>query len=161
MSLNKVMLIGNCGKDPDVRHLESGSVTASFTLATTERYKDRNGDTKEQTEWHNIVCWRGLAEIAEKYVRKGTPLFIEGRLRYRSYNDKDGNLRYITEIQADSFQMLGKKSDNQPTPLAQVQYPQAKPQSSSATAQVAQQPIALEQTSNSEINADDVDDLPF
>src|SRR5574344_1834157 len=104
MSLNKVMLIGNVGRDPEVRHLESGVVTASFTLATTERYKDRNGEQKEQTEWHNIVCWRSLAEIAEKYVRKGSSLYVEGKIRNRSYNDKEGNTKYITEILADSFQ---------------------------------------------------------
>jgi single-strand DNA-binding protein len=112
MSLNKVMLIGNVGKDPEVRHLESGAVTASFTLATTERYKDKNGETKEQTEWHNIVCWRSLADIVEKYVRKGTQLYIEGRIRTRSYSDRDGNTRYITEINADNLQMLGRKGDN-------------------------------------------------
>ena len=112
MSLNKVMLIGNVGKDPEVRHLESGAVTASFTLATTERYKDKNGETKEQTEWHNIVCWRSLAEIVEKYVRKGTQLYIEGRIRTRSYSDRDGNTRYITEINADNLQMLGRKGES-------------------------------------------------
>lgn len=112
MSLNKVMLIGNVGKDPEVRHLESGAVTASFTLATTERYKDKNGETKEQTEWHNIVCWRGTAEVVEKYVRKGTQLYIEGRIRTRSYTDRDGNTRYITEINADNLQMLGRKENN-------------------------------------------------
>lgn len=113
MSLNKVLLIGNAGRDPEVRHLESGVVTATFSLATTERYRDRNtGDTREQTEWHNIVCWRNLAEIAEKYVKKGTQLFIEGRIRTRSYNDKDGNTKYVTEIVADNMQLLGRKADN-------------------------------------------------
>lgn len=113
MSLNKVLLIGNAGRDPEVRHLESGVVTATFTLATTERFRDRNsGENREQTEWHNIVCWRNLAEIAEKYVRKGTQLFIEGRIRSRSYNDKDGNTRYVTEIVADNMQLLGRKADN-------------------------------------------------
>lgn len=113
MSLNKVLLIGNAGRDPEVRHLESGVMTASFSLATTERYRDRSsGEMKEQTEWHNIVCWRNLAEVAEKYVRKGTQLFIEGRIRTRSYNDKDGNTKYMTEIVADNMQLLGRKADN-------------------------------------------------
>ena len=94
MSLNKVLLIGNAGRDPEIRHLESGTMNATFSLATTERYRDRStGEMKEQTEWHNIVCWRNLAEIAEKYVKKGTQLFIEGRIRTRSYNDKDGNTK--------------------------------------------------------------------
>ncbi len=113
MSLNKVLLIGNAGKDPEIRHLESGVMNATFSLATTERFRDRNsGEMREQTEWHNIVCWRNLAELAEKYVRKGTQLFIEGRIRSRSYNDKDGNTRYITEILADNMQLLGRKADN-------------------------------------------------
>ena len=113
MSLNKVLLIGNAGRDPEVRHLESGAMTATFSLATTEKFKDRStGETREQTEWHNIVCWRNLAEIVEKYVKKGTQLFIEGRIRTRSYNDKDGNTRYVTEIVADNMQLLGRKSDN-------------------------------------------------
>ena len=111
MSLNKVLLIGNAGRDPEIRHLESGTMNATFSLATTERYRDRStGEMKEQTEWHNIVCWRNLAEIAEKYVKKGTQLFIEGRIRTRSYNDKDGNTKYMTEILADNMQLLGRTS---------------------------------------------------
>ena len=113
MSLNKVLLIGNAGRDPEIRHLESGVMNATFSLATTEKFRDRNsGETREQTEWHNIVCWRNLAEIAEKYVKKGTQLFIEGRIRTRSYNDKDGNTKYVTEILADNMQLLGRKADN-------------------------------------------------
>ncbi len=113
MSLNKVMLIGNVGKDPDVRYLEGNSAkVAQFTLATTERYKDRNGETRENTEWHNIVAWRNTADVVEKYVRKGTQLYIEGRIRTRSWDDQNGNKRYTTEIMADTLQLLGKKSDN-------------------------------------------------
>ena len=112
MSLNKVLLIGNAGRDPEVRHLESGVVTATFSLATTEKFRDRtSGELKEQTEWHNIVCWRNLAEVAEKYIRKGTQLFIEGRIRTRSYNDSNGNTKYVTEIVADNMQLLGRKAD--------------------------------------------------
>lgn len=115
MSLNKVMLIGNVGRDPEVRYLEGNTPNAkvaSFTLATTERYRDRNGELRENTEWHNIVAWRNNADIAEKYIRKGTQIFIEGRLRSRSWDDQSGNKRYTTEVIADNIQLLGKKSDN-------------------------------------------------
>ncbi len=115
MSLNKVMLIGNVGRDPEVRYLDGqgGSTkVAQFTLATTERYRDRNNELRENTEWHNIVAWRGNADVCEKYVRKGTQLYIEGRIRTRSWDDQTGNKRYTTEIIADNLQMLGKKSDN-------------------------------------------------
>ncbi len=112
MSFNKVLLIGNVGKEPEVRHLESGTAVASFTLATTERFKDKNGAFADQTEWHNIVCWRNLAELAEKYVTKGTQLFIEGKIRSRSWTDQTGQKRYTTEIIADNIRLLGKKSDN-------------------------------------------------
>ena len=118
MSLNKVMLIGNVGKDPEVRYLEGNTPNAkvaSFTLATTERYRDRNGELRENTEWHNIVAWRNNADVIEKYVRKGTQLYIEGRIRTRSWDDQTGNKHYITEIQADNLQLLGKKADNPAT----------------------------------------------
>ena len=115
MSLNKVMLIGNVGRDPEVRYLDGNSgnaKVATFTLATTERYRDRNGETRENTEWHNIVAWRGNADVAERFVRKGTQLYIEGRIRTRSWDDQTGNKRYTTEIIVDNLQLLGKKSDN-------------------------------------------------
>jgi single stranded DNA-binding protein (ssb) len=108
MSLNKVMLIGNVGKDPDIRSA-NGTPVASFPLATTEVFSSKNGQRQEHTEWHNIVVWRRLAEVVEKYVKKGTPLFIEGRIRSRSYEGKDGVKRYITEIYADNFKLLGRK----------------------------------------------------
>lgn len=128
MSLNKVMLIGNVGKDPEVRHLEGGSVVARFSLATTERYKDKNGEFQEQTEWHNIVCWRLLAERAEKYVKKGSQLFIEGRLRSRSWEDKTGQARYTVEIVADSIQILGRRQDDAATPQNQPNIQEIIPQ---------------------------------
>ena len=115
MSLNKVMLIGNVGKDPEIRHLENESMVASFPLATTERFKDKNGDWQEQTEWHNIVCWRSLAERVEKYVKKGSQLFIEGRIRTNNWVDQAGQKRYSVEILADNMQLLNKKTDTQPT----------------------------------------------
>lgn len=110
--INKVILIGNLGKDPEVRNLESGAKVANFTLATSETYKNRDGQKVTQTEWHNIVLWRGLAEIAEKYLRKGNQVFIEGKIRSRSWDDKDGNKRYITEIMGDNLTMLGGRRDN-------------------------------------------------
>ena len=114
MSLNKAMLIGNVGRDPEVRYLEgnNGAKVATFTLATTERYRDRNGETRENTEWHNIVAWRNTADVVERFVKKGTQLYIEGRIRTRSWDDQTGNKRYTTEIIADTLQLLGKKSDN-------------------------------------------------
>ena len=104
--VNKVILIGNLGKDPEVRHLESGAVVANFPIATSETYKDRKtGEKITQTEWHNIVIWRGLAEVAEKYLKKGNSVYIEGKLRTRSWDDKEGNKRYTTEIVADNMTM--------------------------------------------------------
>lgn len=112
MSLNKVMLIGNVGKEPDVRYLDNGVAVASLTLATTERgYRLQNGtDVPERTEWHNIVLWRGLAETVEKYVHKGDKLFVEGKIRSRSYDDQNGVKRYITEIFADNMEMLSPRN---------------------------------------------------
>ncbi|MDR0755119.1 MAG: single-stranded DNA-binding protein [Prevotellaceae bacterium] len=112
MTLNKVMIIGNAGKDPEIRHLDNGVSVVSLPVATTERYKDRNGEIKEQTEWHNVVFWRQLAEFTEKYVRKGSQMFIEGRLRTRNWEDQSGNKKYVTEIVADNIRLLGKRPDN-------------------------------------------------
>lgn len=142
MSVNKVFLIGNVGKDPDVRYLEKGVAVANFPLATTERgYTMANGtQVPDRTEWHNIVLWRNLAEIAEKYVRKGSQIFIEGKIKTRLYEDKTGVKRYITEIYAENMQMLGKREQ----------------QSSEAAAESAT-PIVNEEPDVEEIN----DDLPF
>ena len=104
--VNKVILVGHVGKDPEVRYLEGGVAVARLPLATSESYKNKEGQKVEQTEWHNIVLWRGLAEITEKYVRKGKLLYIEGKIRSRSYGDEN-NKKYITEIIADSMTMLG------------------------------------------------------
>jgi single-strand DNA-binding protein len=111
MSLNKVMLIGNVGKDPEVRHLESGVPVVTIPIATTERYKDKNGEIKEQTEWHNVVLWRVLAEFVEKYVHKGKQVYVEGKLRSRSWEDQSGQKRYTTEVIAEVIRLLGRKSD--------------------------------------------------
>ncbi|MCO6499044.1 MAG: single-stranded DNA-binding protein [Vicingus serpentipes] len=111
--INKVILVGNLGKDPEVRYLEGGTAVANFPIATSESFKDKNtGERKTITEWHNVVVWRGLAEIAEKYLKKGNQVYIEGKLKTRQWQDKEGNNRYTTEIVADNLQMLGKKDDN-------------------------------------------------
>jgi single-strand DNA-binding protein len=112
MSVNKVILVGNVGKDPDVHFIEQGVAVARFPFATSETYRSKDGEKITTTEWHNIVLWRGLADVADKYVKKGSQLFIEGRIKTRSYDDKEGNKRYITEIVGDNMQLLGKKGDN-------------------------------------------------
>ena len=109
MSVNKVILIGNVGRDPEIRHLDKDVVVANFTLATSESYTNRNGEKVTTTEWHNIVVWRGLAKVAEQYVKKGDKLYLEGRIRSRSWDDKDGNKRYTTEIYVDNMEMLGSR----------------------------------------------------
>jgi len=108
--INKVILIGHLGKDPEVRTIESGAKVARFSLATTETYKDKNGERKDQTEWHNIICWRNLADIAQQYLTKGKQIYVEGRLRTRSWED-NGTKKYTTEIYADTFTMLGAKTE--------------------------------------------------
>tara|TARA_B110000261_G_C13060145_1_gene347814 strand:- start:69 stop:491 length:423 start_codon:yes stop_codon:yes gene_type:complete len=124
--VNKVILIGHLGKDPEVRHLENGTAVANFTLATSESYKDKQGNRIDQTEWHNVIVWRGLAEVAEKFLKKGSQVYVEGKLRTRSWEDQTGNKRYTTEIVADNFTMLSKKDENnqpqnQQTPATTVQ----------------------------------------
>lgn len=143
MSLNKVQLIGNVGKDPDVRYLDNGVSVAAFPLATTDRaYTLANGtQVPERTEWHNIVLWRGLAETAEKYVHKGDKLYIEGKIRSRSYDDQNGIKRYVVEIFADNMEMLTPRS----------------PQPATAPSQ----PAAAQQASVSAQQAGTSDDLPF
>jgi single-strand DNA-binding protein len=123
--VNKVILVGNLGKDPEVRYLEGGTAVANFTLATSESYKDKGGNRIEQTEWHNVVVWRGLAEIAEKYLRKGSMVYVEGKLRTRPWEDKDGVKRYTTEIIADNMTMLGgKREENNTAPTPPATPPQ-------------------------------------
>lgn len=110
--LNKVMLIGRLGKDPEERTLESGTVMAKFSLATNEVFKNRDGNKTEHTEWHNVVVWRRQAEVAVQYLKTGSLIYLEGRIRTRSWDDADGNKKYMTEIHADNFQMLDKKDDH-------------------------------------------------
>jgi single-strand DNA-binding protein len=109
--VNRVMLIGNLGRDPDVQHLEGNIAVAKFPLATTETFKDRAGKLISQTEWHTVVLWRGLAELAQKYLHKGSLVYIEGRLRTRSWEDKEGNKKFATEVVGDNLIMLDKRTD--------------------------------------------------
>ena len=169
MSLNKAMLIGNVGRDPEVRYLDGSSgqaKVATFTVATTERYRDRNGETRENTEWHNIVAWRSTADVVERFVKKGTQVYIEGRIRTRSWDDQNGNKRYTTEIIADNLQLLGKKAENpgaQPGGYQQPAQSYQQPgyaQPAQPSYQPQQQTFAQAQPQNI---ADDMpdDDLPF
>jgi single-strand DNA-binding protein len=108
-TVNKVILIGNLGKDPEVRHLENGASVANFPIATSESYTDKSsGEKKEVTDWHDIVVWRGLAEVADKYLRKGMKIYVEGRLKKRSWQDKEGQTRYTTEVIADQLTILSR-----------------------------------------------------
>ena len=108
--INKVILVGHLGKDPEVRHLDGNVTVASFPLATSETY-NKDGKRIEQTEWHNIVMWRGLADVAAKYLQKGKLVYIEGKLRTRSFEDREGHKKYTTEIVAENFTVLGRKTD--------------------------------------------------
>jgi single-strand DNA-binding protein len=110
-SVNKVILVGRLGKDPEVKYTQGGSAIAKFTLATNEVWKDQSGEKQERTEWHNIVAWTKLAEICGQYLNKGSRVYIEGRIQTRSWEDKEGNKRYTTEIRADSMVMLSGKAD--------------------------------------------------
>lgn len=155
MSVNKVVLIGNVGKDPDVRYLDTGVAVATFSLATTERgYTLQNGtQVPERTEWHNIVLWRGLAQTAEKYVHKGDKLYIEGKIRSRSYDDQNGIRRTIVEIFADNMEMLTpRNAAQQPGTGYAPQAQPASPQQPSVQANAQQQPASDNSVT---------DDLPF
>lgn len=146
-SVNKVILIGNLGKDPEVRRLENGTVVASFPIATSETYVDRTtGERKDNTDWHNIVVWRGLAEVVEKYVRKGIKVYIEGKLKTRSWTDQTGATRYTTEVVADELTILTPRNEQEkPTGPVTPPYPTEDPQNPS--------PMNLDISPN--------DDLPF
>ena len=158
------MLIGNVGRDPEVRYLDgqSGNAkVATFTLATTERYRDRNGETRENTEWHNIVAWRSTADVVERFVKKGTQLYIEGRIRTRSWDDQNGNKKYTTEIIADTLQLLGRKSDNPGSQSGGYQQQgQAYQQQGYASAQPAYQQPAYAQPQPAAKPQNIVEDMP-
>lgn len=149
MSINKVILIGNVGQDPEVRYTgdaNNGTKVATLRLATSEKYKDKDGNIKELTEWHSVVVWRQLADVVEKYVKKGTQLYIEGKLRTRSWEDK-GVKRYSTDVVADTLQVLGKK-EHQPDGYVQ------------GARQMAEQRPATTPIQVTEADMPD-DDLPF
>lgn len=149
--VNKVILIGNLGADPEVRQVSSDAKVANFRIATSETYKDRQtGERREQTEWHNIVAWRGLAEITERYLRKGSKVYVEGKLRTRQWQDKEGNTRYTTEVHAEEMTMLDRANSGDGN------VPSAAPLGS-------QRPAAQSMASAPMENAplDEVDDLPF
>lgn len=161
MSVNKVILVGNVGKDPDVRYFDNDQAVANFPIATTDRgYKTRDGqDIPERTEWHNIVAWRGLAKIAESYIKKGTQLYVEGKLRTRSYEDQNGVKKYTTEIYADTIQLLGRKPGSEGQP---VNNQETQPQTDTQPAK----PPVFDQPSNGNDNFlvgnnTVEDDLPF
>ena len=171
--INKVILVGNVGVDPEIRTTESGVKVARVRLATTERiYNRQTNESTDLTEWHTVTLWRGLADVADRYVRKGSQLYIEGRLRTREWTDKDNIKRYSTEILADDMKLLGRRSDNQSTPGAM---PAAQPYQQSAQpsgySQPYQQPAAApsyaqpsyQQPASPSIPApqEDPDDLPF
>ncbi|MCL4135439.1 UNVERIFIED_CONTAM: hypothetical protein GTU68_011690 [Idotea baltica] len=150
-SLNKVMLIGRLGKDPEVTNFESGAMKTSFSLATDDSYKDREGNKIERTDWHNIVMWRGLAKIAAQYLKKGSLVYLEGKIKSRSYDDKDGNKRYITEIEVGDMQMLSSSPANNSQQSAPI---------SNANPSADQSP-AIPVTAPVESTSDLEDDLPF
>ena len=144
MSVNKVILVGHVGQDPEVRYLDTNTPVCTIRLATSDVYKNKNGERVTNTEWHNVVLWRGLAEIADKYVKKGSQVYIEGKLRTRSWDDKDKNKRYTTEIVADVLQLLGKRTDESGTSATQ--------------AAQTDQPAEEKNVGNDQ---DDMTDLPF
>ncbi len=152
--VNKVILVGNLGRDPEVRHLESGRAVANFSIATSETYKNKEGDKVTHTEWHNVVLWTPLAEIGERFLKKGSQVYIEGKLTTRSYDDKDGNKKYITEVVGREMTLLGRPADSQGGGASSG----GASNSDSVAEPTTASPAASETTSaeNSE-----VDDLPF
>lgn len=122
-SVNKAILIGNLGRDPEIRYTPSGQAVTSFSIATTDKWRDKEGQMQERTDWHNIVCWGRQAEIANEYLKKGRPVYIEGRIQNRSYNDKDGNKRYISEIVTQRLQLLGARPEGAQEPPQEPEQP--------------------------------------
>ncbi|MCH5335048.1 MAG: single-stranded DNA-binding protein [Alistipes sp.] len=159
--INKVILVGNVGIDPEVRTLENGAKVARVRLATTERIFDRQAnETKEHTEWHTVTLWRGLADVVDRFVRKGSQLYIEGRLRTREWNDKDNNKRFSTEILADDMKLLGRRGETQQeagAPAPSYGRPEPRQDYQRPAPQPAAQPAPAAQPKP----AEDIDDLPF
>lgn len=162
MSVNKVILVGNVGKDPEVRYVDTNVPVARFPFATSETYRSRDGERITTTEWHNVVLWRGLAEVAEKYVKKGSQLFIEGKIRTRSYDDRDGNKRYITEIITDNMQMLGRRPEGQSADTEETSFTEPDSQSTYSENDSAKQADnTFGNSTDSPDTTDEPDDLPF
>ena len=164
--INKVILIGNVGQDPEVRYTgdaSNGAKVATIRLATTERYRDRNGNPQEHTEWHNVVVWRNQADVVEKYVKKGTQLYVEGRIRTRTWDDQSGNKRYSTDIVADTIQLLGRRPEGNAQQGQGYGQPQGYQQPSYAPQQQAYAPQQVQQPAAPQNIADNgpEDDLPF
>lgn len=151
--VNKVILLGRLGKDPEVRTLDNGAKVATFSIATSENFKDKNGERQERTEWHNIVLWRALADLAESYLAKGREVYIEGKLQTRSWDDKDGNKRYTTEIVGTNLNFVGSRADSQS--VSQAPPPTSEPASMNNTPQPLTKPEPAPFTD------DEADDLPF
>lgn len=152
-SVNKVILLGNLGKDPEIRSFENGTSKASFTLATTDSYQNKaTGETINQTEWHNVIAWRGLADIVGKYIKKGDKVYVEGKLKSRSWNDQDGNTKYITEIEADNIIMMSRNGEQSNTSSINTPSYISQAQSSDTSTPVS---------SNSQTAVEEDDDLPF
>lgn len=165
--INKVILVGNVGADPEVRTLDSGVKVVRLRLATTERFVDRQtNETREQTEWHTVTMWRALADVADKYVRKGSQLYIEGSLRTREWTDRDNQKRYTTEIVANDMKLLGRRPEGtvpqqSAAPAAAPQQPYAPQQQYAPQPQPQYAPQPALQLTQVVVPADDADDLPF
>lgn len=159
--VNKVILVGNVGMDPEVRTLESGVKMARVRLATTERYTDKSGNRQELTEWHTVIMWRSTADVVDRYVKKGSQLYIEGRLRTREWTDKEGNKRYTTEILADTMNLLGRRSDGGDGAQQGGGYATSSPSSYGTPQQPQAQPVQPAQPAQPAMPDDDPDDMPF
>jgi single-strand DNA-binding protein len=155
--VNKVTLIGNLGRDPEVRRLENGAVVAKFSVATTENYRDKSGEWQSQTEWHDVVAWRHLAERAETQLKKGAQVYVEGKLTHRSWEDQDGKKRYTTEVLANMFRLLGRRED-QPGGSSS-NFPSENDERSSSNAPAQHTSSAAKEEPPVSAEADD--DLPF
>ena len=157
--INKVTLVGRLGKDPEVRHFDNNSSVCNFTLATSESYTDKEGQRIEQTEWHNLAIWKkGLVDVAEKYLKKGHLVYVEGKLRTRSWDDQSGNKRYTTEVVVDLFKMLEKRESSNNNYGDQGSNDQNYSSGSQSSSQSSQ---SQTQSSNQEPKEDITDDLPF
>lgn len=158
--INKVILIGNLGKDPEVRVLESGTKVAKFPMATNESYRDKNNEWQTITEWHNVILWRYLAESAERQLKKGSLVYVEGKLTHRKYQDKDGNDRYVTEVVANTMRALDRRDNQGGSPFPEEEDdPFASRSTSTSTSDSSVSPTSTEPSGTD--NSDDEDDLPF